>query len=503
MLTTQAMSDRNPSDADLVHASLAGNRGAFGQIVARYQSLICSLAYSATGSLDRSEDLAQETFLAAWQRLASLHEPSKLRAWLCGIARRLISNAQRQASHEPAHLAEAFEPGHEMATSEPSPPEQVVSREEAAILWRALEQIPETYREPLVLFYREQRSVESVAHELDLSADAVKQRLARGRTMLHEQVLALVESTLERSRPGQAFLLGVMAALPVLGPGVVAASAVTTKSAASAKSAAWLTPWGTLLTAQVLWFVSSLAFVAGIGGFIGWQLADPAASAAEHRWARHFWRFFVLGLGVFLLPVMLLDRLLAAHPQYAGGFALWFSLLYIVPGVPFLLWALANHQRVRGAPAEESSRPVTIEPPFLRWATVATVIMSGMFAYNFAAGHWVTRIPPDRVWALVSSQTNPKIRVDLLETGNRWVEITLSESGKARRYFGPLDTATLARMESRGLPYETRVQGRDYDILGWPGRRFGLVTILIPAMGGGLWVRRQFEKRKQARRTLD
>ena len=53
------------NDAELVGESLAGNRDAFGQIIARYQSLVCSLAYSATGSLSQSEDLAQETFVAA------------------------------------------------------------------------------------------------------------------------------------------------------------------------------------------------------------------------------------------------------------------------------------------------------------------------------------------------------------------------------------------------------------------------------------------------------
>jgi hypothetical protein len=79
------------NDAELVSESLSGNRDAFGRIVAQYQSLICSLAYCVTGSLSQSEDLAQETFLAAWKQLADLREPHKLRAWLCGIARNLIS----------------------------------------------------------------------------------------------------------------------------------------------------------------------------------------------------------------------------------------------------------------------------------------------------------------------------------------------------------------------------------------------------------------------------
>ena len=59
-------------DAEWVSESLAGNRDAFQKIVERYQSLICSLACSATGSLGQSEDLAQETFIIAWRELAVL-----------------------------------------------------------------------------------------------------------------------------------------------------------------------------------------------------------------------------------------------------------------------------------------------------------------------------------------------------------------------------------------------------------------------------------------------
>ena len=77
MMTTETMSLTAHDDANLVIASLSGDRDAFGQIVARYQSLICSLAYSATGSLGESEDLAQETFITAWKHLRHLREQSQ------------------------------------------------------------------------------------------------------------------------------------------------------------------------------------------------------------------------------------------------------------------------------------------------------------------------------------------------------------------------------------------------------------------------------------------
>jgi hypothetical protein len=85
-----------PDDCGLLEACRAGNRQAFGQIVERYQALICAVTYNLTGDLALSEDLAQETFLAAWQRLCDLREPAKLRAWLCSIARNLCANMLRR-----------------------------------------------------------------------------------------------------------------------------------------------------------------------------------------------------------------------------------------------------------------------------------------------------------------------------------------------------------------------------------------------------------------------
>src|ERR1035438_3863745 len=72
-MTPIAISSADSNDTELVEQSLAGDRQAFGQIVARYQSLVCALAYSATGSRSHSEDLAQDTFLAAWLNLRDLH----------------------------------------------------------------------------------------------------------------------------------------------------------------------------------------------------------------------------------------------------------------------------------------------------------------------------------------------------------------------------------------------------------------------------------------------
>src|SRR4051794_40072961 len=110
MMATQMSSAAVQSgDAELVALSVAGDRNAFSEIVVRYQSLVCSLTYSATGNVARSEDLAQETLVTAWKQLGTLREPARLRSWLCGIARNLINNNIRRNTREPAHIAESLE----------------------------------------------------------------------------------------------------------------------------------------------------------------------------------------------------------------------------------------------------------------------------------------------------------------------------------------------------------------------------------------------------------
>lgn len=224
-----------PSDAELVQICLTTGTDAFSEIVTRYQSLICALTYNATGNLARSEDLAQEVFLIAWKELRQLREPAKLRSWLCGITRRLTAKTLHRETREPACTAEILIDEHH--AREAGPAEQAISREEEAILWRTIEQIPETYREPLILFYREGQSPQEIAAALDLTEDAARQRLSRGRKMLHEQVAQFVETMLRQTTPGRAFTLAVMLSLPALHKAAAATVGTTAaKGAAAAKS---------------------------------------------------------------------------------------------------------------------------------------------------------------------------------------------------------------------------------------------------------------------------
>jgi RNA polymerase sigma factor (sigma-70 family) len=310
MLYEQDVRTTECDDLSLVNASLKGDRDAFAQIVNRYQTLIASVAYSGTGNLSQSEDLAQETFITAWKQLKSLREPGKLRSWLCGIARRITANARRREQREPVQSSEPLDKAIETPAPEALPVDRAITREEEAILWRSLEQIPETYREPLILFYRENHSAERVAQMLELTEEAVRQRLSRGRKLLEERVAEFVSTTLRKSAPGPSFTMGVMGALPLqmAAVGSGAASATAVKGGVAGKAASWLA------------LLSSLAGLlpGSVATYLGYkmEMAD-ARSDAERRAVKRFYRLLTVSvlvcIGLIFVPV-LARPLALTHP---------------------------------------------------------------------------------------------------------------------------------------------------------------------------------------------
>lgn len=213
-----------PPDAELVAAALGGDRDAFRVIVERYQRLLCSLAYSATGRLAESEDLAQEAFVTAWKQLPSLREPHRLRPWLCTILRHRVGRLRRKEIREPWHGQAVDASEASVAAPDEPVPTTTMKAEEQALLWDLLEQLPAKYREPLVLYYREHQSAESVAAALDLTPENARQRLARGRQMLQGSVARFVEGALTRTTPGATFTAAVMAVVAVTAPSAKAAT---------------------------------------------------------------------------------------------------------------------------------------------------------------------------------------------------------------------------------------------------------------------------------------
>jgi len=313
-------------DARLVKQAQSGDTASFGRLVERHQSLVCSLALGLCGDLHRSEDMAQETFVVAWRQLGELREPGKFKSWICGIVRNVANSSLRKDERTPkAQVSD--ERGDETQFDTSTPAEQVIDNEERAILLRQLLELPALYREPMVLFYRQNQSVATVAEVLGISENAVKQRLSRGRALLTDRVERTLGGVLRATVPSAAFTLVVMGTLAV-GTSAASAAVVTGAGAKLAK--------GTALSGAVSAPVIGVA--AGLWSIFHSQ-TQTARTPRERRFA--VWvpaGFTVLGLvasfafgmrGIgmaatspWLVSFSLLGGVLAQSVAFAFGF--WF-----------------------------------------------------------------------------------------------------------------------------------------------------------------------------------
>jgi len=381
------------NDAELVARTLAGDREAFSRIVSRYQILICSLAYSRIGHLGQSEDVAQETFITAWKHLRLLREPDKLRAWLCGIVRNRIHKTLQREGREPVHVAEPLEAADDSPAREALPSDQTIRREEEAILWRSLERIPELYREPLILFYREHQSIERVAAELDLSEDAVKQRLSRGRKLLQEEVQAFVENTLRRTAPSQAFAGVVLAALPATSSAAVGVG-VAGKGTAMAKTGLlgiWLAP-----------------IIGILGGMTAHWLIVRAAPTARERRIKIFaftslWLFVLVWCWPLQSGVLALGRHFHWDDTTFGVVLAAFWWLYAAIAIALTVVMFRRFLAVRRQSEEAGEISGSAIRP-LKTSTRAGVVV-GVYLAFFSWLIYLAWRADDPIWAAINTVT--------------------------------------------------------------------------------------------------
>jgi len=283
-------------DAELIAACRAGDTGAFGEIVARYQPAVVAVAYAAVRDRVLAEDIAQDAFVTAWTKLAGLRDVERLPAWLCGIARNLARARRRTLRRE--------EPAEVDVAGDTTPYDALDERQIEAALVAALARVPEAYREPLVLFYCEQQSAREVARMLGLSDAAVHQRLSRGRALLAGDA-KLLEHAPSRSRRDLA--AAVLAAIALgVGSSRVEASPRGTRPMLKLAAVAIATSLAAGMTYVVAHGTSSSS-----GDAAASPAADPAAARTPYAAASHARAFHVPQP-----PVLVAQAYAAAH---AGG----------------------------------------------------------------------------------------------------------------------------------------------------------------------------------------
>jgi RNA polymerase sigma-70 factor (ECF subfamily) len=165
------------TDPELVQACLSGNQSAYAELVRRHQDSVFGLAVSMTRNRADAEDMAQEAFIRAYNKLDQYNPEYAFRSWILRICSNRTKNLFRlrvnRRKVEEAHLNE------EAVVQDAVDPDFQAVEE-------ALETLPPKLDAPLRLKYMEGLSYDEIASVLGIGVSAAKMRVMRARRQLQE-----------------------------------------------------------------------------------------------------------------------------------------------------------------------------------------------------------------------------------------------------------------------------------------------------------------------------
>lgn len=150
-----------------------------------HQEPVFRLAYLFLGDPDDADDVAQETFLRAWNHLKRFDSTRPLRPWLLSIAANLARNRQRSAGRYLAALTRVFRS--EPQTT-PDAEEFTVLDSDSAQLWKAVQRLRADDQQIIYLRFFLDLSTGEAAQALDVAEGTIKSRLSRALARLREVI---------------------------------------------------------------------------------------------------------------------------------------------------------------------------------------------------------------------------------------------------------------------------------------------------------------------------
>ena len=185
-------------DVQLVYRSLAGDEVAFTTLVKKYQKNVHALAWRKVGDFHIAEELTQDTFLKAYEKLATLKNPSRFAGWLYVIANRLCIAWHRKQKPSLEYLETTSGEEIEASSYRHYEDEQ---REEASVEYQRgriknlLEKLPESERTVVTLHYLGEMTSKAISEFLGVSPNTVRSRLQRARNRLLKEQEAMIRET--------------------------------------------------------------------------------------------------------------------------------------------------------------------------------------------------------------------------------------------------------------------------------------------------------------------
>ena len=183
------------SEPDLA-ALLAGDEAAFESLVTSESPRLFRVIFRILGDEEEAQNILQETFLQAFQRMHTFRGESKLTTWLYAIginlARASLRKSKRFSSlddQDVERMQPSFSKGMFVETPESWDPHKLTERTDRhRLLYEAIDRLPEDYKTIVILRDIEEHSTEEVATMLNISGGAVRVRLHRARVALRNML---------------------------------------------------------------------------------------------------------------------------------------------------------------------------------------------------------------------------------------------------------------------------------------------------------------------------
>lgn len=177
----------------LIADCINGNKAAIARLIEEYQPGVFKLTLSVLNDPGDASEAMQDTFMAALRALNSYRENSTFKAWLYKIALN-VSRSRLRKRNALVRLQQTLTSIFKVQNQYlPTPEEAVINDEEDMAIWKALGNLGEKHRIPIVLRYYHDLSVKEIAEIMNIKEGTVHSRLSIGRERLRAQLEGLHE----------------------------------------------------------------------------------------------------------------------------------------------------------------------------------------------------------------------------------------------------------------------------------------------------------------------
>ena len=191
-MASDASSEASRPIDEIIERCLAGDQGAWAEIVRRHWRLVFHVAYKFVGSYDLAEDLAQDVFIKVFKSLDSFDRRANFQTWLVSVSRNLCIDHYRSVRKERETINRDVDPaGLSPAAGGRGVHAGLEHRDRVQLLRAALDRLPPALRAAVMMRDVQELTYQEIAERMQVPEGTVKSRINRGRAELARHLRAL------------------------------------------------------------------------------------------------------------------------------------------------------------------------------------------------------------------------------------------------------------------------------------------------------------------------